>query len=207
MSATGMDYTPVAFGEEYTVPSSRDCVVQNAVEHLGVEDQRLDIVPDLLHMHVAVDQVDSLGAQPVPEQLAIAAGRFHRLIHLGQPLIILLVGRQAGVRRKRLPEGAQYVVLGREPVAGRVIRQALLRRHQALVTADAAIHAGKKVDTGQHLQRQRLPHLVDVGDHLLDRLLVEIQRLGHVIENADVIDDQAMGLGLAKSAVGATDRL
>ena len=40
-----------------------------------------------------------------------------------------------------------------------------------------------------------------------DALLVELDRLGHVVEDAQVVDDQAVGLRLAVGAVGAADGL
>ncbi len=42
---------------------------------------------------------------------------------------------------------------------------------------------------------------------LLHGLLVEVQRLGHVVEDADVVHDQAVRLLLAEGAVGAADGL
>ena len=49
--------------------------------------------------------------------------------------------------------------------------------------------------------------LLDVGDDLLDGLLVEGQRLGDVVEDAEVVDDQAVGLVGRVDPVGAGDRL
>ena len=42
---------------------------------------------------------------------------------------------------------------------------------------------------------------------LLHRLLVEVQRLGHIVEDAEVVDDQAVRLLLAVGAVRAADGL
>ena len=44
-------------------------------------------------------------------------------------------------------------------------------------------------------------------DDLLHAFLVELQRLGHVVEDAEVVHDQAVGLLLAVGAVRAADRL
>ena len=43
--------------------------------------------------------------------------------------------------------------------------------------------------------------------YLLHSLLVEVQGLGHIVEDADVVDDQAVRLLLAAGAVGAADGL
>ena len=45
------------------------------------------------------------------------------------------------------------------------------------------------------------------GHDLLHGLFVEVQRPGHVVEDADVVHDQAVGLFLAEGAVGAADGL
>ena len=37
--------------------------------------------------------------------------------------------------------------------------------------------------------------------------LVELDRLGHVVEDPQVVDDQAVGLRLSIGTVGAADRL
>ena len=96
---------------------------------------------------------------------------------------------------------------GGELVARLVVRQALLRGHQALVAADAAVHAGEERQALLHLHRQRLAQLVDVRHHLLHGLLVEVQRPRHVVEDADVVHDQTVGLLLAEGAVGPADGL
>ena len=49
--------------------------------------------------------------------------------------------------------------------------------------------------------------LVDVRDDLGDAFLVELERLGHVVEDAEVVDDQAVRLRLAVGPVRAADRL
>ena len=54
---------------------------------------------------------------------------------------------------------------------------------------------------------QLVLQLLDVGDDLLDALLVELQRLGHVVKDADVVHDQAVRLLVAIGAVGAADGL
>ena len=49
--------------------------------------------------------------------------------------------------------------------------------------------------------------LVNVGDDAGDALLVELDRLGDVVEDPQVVDDEAVRLGLAVGTVGAADRL
>jgi hypothetical protein len=49
--------------------------------------------------------------------------------------------------------------------------------------------------------------LDDVGDDLAEAFFVEFERLGHVVEDAEVVDDQAVGLLVAVGAVGAGDGL
>jgi hypothetical protein len=82
-------------------------------------------------------------APSVPEQLAVAAGRLHGSHTPGQPACSPWRRRQAGVGDKRLPDGAEHGVLRGELVAHGVVRQALLRGHQAFVAANGAVHAGK----------------------------------------------------------------
>ena len=46
-------------------------------------------------------------------------------------------------RGDRFPEAREGAVVGGEPVAGRIVRQALLGRDQSLVAGDCAVHAGE----------------------------------------------------------------
>jgi hypothetical protein len=50
-------------------------------------------------------------------------------------------------------------------------------------------------------------HLSELPGHLGDALLVELQGLGYVVEHAEVIDDQPVGLAIAIGPVGAADGL
>ena len=43
---------------------------EHGLEQVGVEDQRVEVVADRVDMDVLVDQLDRLGAERVPEQLA-----------------------------------------------------------------------------------------------------------------------------------------
>src|ERR1017187_5053541 len=51
-------------------------IFEDVVEDLGVHDQGLHVIADGLDMNVLIDEVNGLGAQRVPEQFAVAAGRF-----------------------------------------------------------------------------------------------------------------------------------
>src|ERR1041385_1414109 len=73
-------------------------------EYLCVHDQSIDIISQRLHMDVLVDQLDSFGAQGVPEQFTVAAWRLHGFVHLGQPAIILFIRTEQRVGRQRSEE-------------------------------------------------------------------------------------------------------
>ena len=57
-------------------------VREHRLEQIGVQHQRLEVVADGVDMDVLVDQLDRLGPERVPEQLAVAAGGLHRLVDL-----------------------------------------------------------------------------------------------------------------------------
>ena len=175
-------------------PLARLNVFEEVLQHLRVEDQRLQVVTHRLDVDVLVDEFDRLGPQGVPEQFAVAAGRLHRFIDLRQPAVVLLVGAEARIGRERLPDGAEHGVLGGELVPRLVVGQALLRGHQTLVAAHGAVHAGEERQALLHLHGEGLAQLIDVADHLLHGLFVEVQGPGHVVEDADVVHDQAVGL-------------
>ena len=48
---------------------------------------------------------------------------------------------------------------------------------------------------------------MDIADDRAEALLVELQRLRDVVENAKVVDDEPVGLQIAAGAVGAADGL
>ena len=98
-------------------------------------------------------------------------------------------------------------IFGGELVPHLIVWQALLRGHQTLVSAYAAVHAREKGEAFLHLDRERLPQFVDVRDDLLHGLFIEVERARHVVEDADVIHDQTVGLFLAESPVGPADCL
>ena len=86
----------------------------------------------------------------MPDQLAVTAGRLHRLVHLRQPLVVLLEGAQHRIRGKGFPDLVEHAVLGGEVVAHLVVGKALLRRHQTFVTLLVTINAGEKSQTFLH---------------------------------------------------------
>ena len=157
--------------------------------------QRLQVVADGIDMHVLVDQLNGLGAQGVPEQLAVAAGRLDRLVNLRQPAVVRLrTARGTGsgdIASQSLPSDR---IVGRESIPHLVVRQALLRGDQPLVPADGPVHAGEEGQALLHRLGQLRLQLVHVGDDLLDALLVKVQRLRHVVEDAEVVDDQPVRL-------------
>ena len=57
---------------------------EHRLEQVGVEDERLEVVADRVDVDVLVDELDRLGAEHVPEQLARAARRLDRLVDLGR---------------------------------------------------------------------------------------------------------------------------
>src|SRR6266478_4707979 len=132
-------------------------VLENFFQYLRIHHKRLDIVAHGLDVDILVDEFDGLGPQGVPEQSAVAARRLHRFIDLRQPSVIFLVWTQYGVRRQRFPDRAEYRVLSSELVAQIVVREALLRGHEAFVAADAPIHAWEEDEAFLHLDGQNLP--------------------------------------------------
>ena len=69
-----------------------------------------------------------------------------------------------------------------------------------------SVDAGEPRQALRHRRAQFILQLVDVGDDLVDRLLVEGERLGHVVEQPEVVDDEPVALA-RRDPVGATDRL
>ena len=76
-----------------------------------------------------------------------------------------------------------------------------------MTIADGSVHAGEEGEALLNLHGQRFPELVNIGDDLLHRFLVEVEGAGDVVEDADVVHDQAVRLLLAADAVGAADGL
>ena len=151
-------------------------------------------------------QLDGLGPQGVPEQLAVAARRLHRLIDLGQPLVVLFIKAETGIWRQRLPQAGEHRVFRRELVPGLVIRQTVLCRDQPLVAANGSVHTGEERQASRHHAGQLFLEVIQIGDDLLHCLFIEIEGRGHVIEDAEVIHDQAVGLA-GINTVGAADGL
>ena len=64
-------------------------------DQVGVHDQFIEIVADRFQVRVFVNQLNRLGAEGVPEQLAVSAGGFYGLVNLAQPAVVGFVRRQA----------------------------------------------------------------------------------------------------------------
>ena len=114
---------------------------------------------------------------------------------------------QTRVGGDRVPEACEVAVVGRESVACLVVREALLRGDQSLVAGDRAIYPGEPRQAFLHRRGKRGDQLIEVRDDAGDALLVELDRLGHVVEHPEVVDDQSMRLGLAVRPVRAADGL
>ena len=80
-------------------------VRQHRLEQIGVEHERVQVVADGVDVDVLVDQLDGLGAERVPEQLARAAGRLDRDVDLREPAVVGLE-RPAASGRARWPPRA-----------------------------------------------------------------------------------------------------
>ena len=170
--------------------------------------QRLEVVAHRLDVDVLVDQFDRLRAERVPEQLAVAARRLHRFIDLRQPAVVRLVRRRAPGRATAPPRSCRARCIPRRTCpasrcSGRHCCAAISPRSRRRCDP----RRGRTprhfcICTGSSFRARRC-----CDDHLLHGLLVEIERLRHVVEDADVVHDQAVGLVLAVGAVGAADRL
>ena len=143
----------------------------------------------------------------MPEKPAGPGRRFHRLVDLRQPAVVGLVLAQRRVGRDCLPEPAQIAVVPSKTIARLVVGQAVLRRDQPFVAGDRAIDSGKVSQALLHCIGKPAYKFVDVRDDASDAFLVELDRLGHVVEDAQVVDDQAVCFCFAVGSVGAADRL
>src|ERR1700686_4465983 len=95
-------------------------------EDVTVHHERLKIVADYLDMHVLVDELDSLCAQSVPEEFALASWWMHGLVDLCEPDVVGAIRRERGIRGKRLPMSRKVGVRSGELVADVVVREAFL---------------------------------------------------------------------------------
>lgn len=73
-------------------------VFEDAVVHFRIQHEGFNVIAHCLDVDVFVDQFDGLGSEAMPEQAAVAADGLHGFIDLRQPLEVLLVGAQAGIR-------------------------------------------------------------------------------------------------------------
>ena len=126
-------------------------VPSTASRNLGVEHKGLQIVADGVDVDVPMDEVDGLGAEGVPEKSARSGRRLHRLVDLAQPAVVRLVRLQTRVGGERFPEAREVAVVGRETIAGRIVRQPLLGGDQSLVAGNR-LQSGS-IEAGQQLRR------------------------------------------------------
>ena len=90
---------------------------KNLFQDVCIKHQRLDVIAHRFEVDVLIDQLDGLGAERVPQELAVATGWFHRLIDLRQPACNQSCGAQARVRRQGLPDGAERGIRRGEAVS------------------------------------------------------------------------------------------
>ncbi len=154
-------------------------------------------------MDVLVDQIDGLCAKRMPHQRAGPGCGLNRNVDLRQPAVIRLIGHKDRVRRQRLPQLAQVTVVLSKGITHLIVGQTLLRRDQPLVPGERAVDAGEVGETGLHGARKLGAEVGDVGDHLAETFLVELQSRSDVVENAQIVHDEAVRLPVAVGAVGA----
>ena len=176
------------------------------LDRLGIQHDRLRALRDL-DLDVLVDQVDGLGAEGVPHKPAGDVGGPDRLVDVGEPAVVVAIRREHRVGAERLPQLGDDAVRQAEGVLRCVVGDRRLCLDEALVAADRSVDAGEERQRSGDGRLELVLEFLDVGDDLLDRLLVERQRLGDVVEDAEVVDDQPMGLVGRIDAVGAGDRL
>jgi len=83
----------------------------------------------------------------------------------------------------------------------------LLCFHKPFIAAFCPIYSREECKALLHPDGQRFTQLVDVCDDLLHGSLVEVECTSHVVEYADVVHDEAVGLLLAEGAVSPADGL
>ncbi len=190
----------------FSISTGSRLAAEEIVEDGGVEDDRLQVRARHLDLDVLVDEVEGLGAERVPDEPSGDVRRADRLVDVGQPAVVGLVLAQHGVRADRLPQLGHDAVGEAEGVLLRVVGDRGLGLDQALVAADGAVHAGEEGQCRVDRRAELGLEFLDVRDDLLDGGLVELERLGDVVEHAEVVDDQAVGL-VRVDPVGAGDGL
>ena len=159
-------------------------IAQHSFEQVGVQ-----VIADGSDVDVFVTELDSLRAKSVPEQPAGSGRGLERLVNLSQPTKVFLHRGQQGIRRQGLPDACQHTEVCRESVAHVVVWDAFLRGDKTFVARQRAIDAGEVSKTLPHRCRQLMDHLRDVWNRLLNALFIELQRLCHVIKNAQIVDN------------------
>ena len=81
-----------------------------------------------------------------------------------------------------------------------------MRGEETLPSSDGSVHAREVGKRLGHEGREDVLELVDVGDDLGDRFVVERERLGYVVEYPEVVNDETVRL-TRRGPVCAADRL
>ena len=72
-------------------------ITQDLAQHLGIQNERFDIVSYRLDVDILVDEIHSFGTQSMPEELAIPARRLNGLIDLCKPAVVILIRAEHGI--------------------------------------------------------------------------------------------------------------
>src|SRR6266550_4756085 len=94
-----------------------------------------------------------------------------------------------------------------EAVPRVIVRETVLSGDQALVSGDGAIDTREVGQAPLHSLRKLANQLADVRDDSGDALIIKLNRLGNIVEDAQVVDDQAVRLGLPVGSIRAADSL
>ena len=181
--------------------------LEHGFEQFGVEDDFVEVVADGGDMHVLVDEFDGLCAERVPEQCARAAGRLDGDVDLREPAVVAFVFGEKRVGGDGFPQAGEITVIGGEGVAHIVIGQTFLGGDESFVAVEGFIHACKVGEAFLHGGGEFGFEVDDIRDDAAETFFVEFERLGNVIEDAEVIHDETVGFFIAVGAVGARDGL
>lgn len=180
---------------------------EHGFEQFGVEDDFVEVVADSGDMHVLVDEFDGLCAERVPEQCARAAGRLDRDVDLREPAVVAFVFGEKRVGGDRFPQAGEITVIGGEGIAHVVIGQTFLGGDESFVAVEGAVYAREVGEAFLHGCGEFGLEVDDIRDDAAEACFVEFERLGNVVEDAEVIHDETVGLFIAVGAVGARDGL
>ncbi|CAB4759109.1 unannotated protein [freshwater metagenome] len=162
---------------------------------------------------VPVDEGDCFGAEAMPQQGVDHSGRLDGLVHLREPLVVGLVEVQDLVRVEELPQGGDGGEVGCEPVlrvdAGEPLDGVLQGHERRILSVDPVEPCDRDSDAVLELDGEG----IDVDVALPSRVRVGgLERGGDLIAEADVVDDEPVGLlmpgrGVREPPVCAGDRL